>query len=430
MSRQWWRLFSGKIVRICEVKYSLQNLIVAITLLITLATCQSDLYSQWARTNFPHASGFPLLVARDSSLFEGSFSSDGLVMRAVRGNNWKAASTGLPFNEDVECIATADSFLFIGTVSNGMWRSSNDGNQWTQMNATGVIGTMYSMLRHGAFLFAGGNLGIARSSDSGVSWTSIGNGMPRSEAYSMTQHGMFIFFGNDFGEIYRSSDDGNSWTRVDSLGYDGSATVGSMAVIGNNVLAATSHRGIFRSTDDGITWDSSDVGLSQRSVPALLVQGGLVFAGVNAGLFMSIDSGRSWLLANPGLTWDVISLAVLDSTLFAGVSQQGIWRCPLSELAVLSVPNGNSANTNDLEPNYPNPFSKSTNIAFHIKNTSPVTIQIIDAAGRVTTVFESNTMGSGRHEFTWDASNFQSGVYLCVLNVSGEIRTSKILLLR
>ena len=412
------------------MKNRLQNLIVAITLLITLATCQSDLCAQWARTNFPHASGFPLLVSKDSSLFEGSFTSDGLVMRAVRGNNWLAASTGLPFNEDVECIAAADSFLFIGTVANGMWRSSNDGNHWTQMNAAAVIGSMYSMLQDGAFLFAGGNLGSARSTDSGVSWTSLGIGMPRPESYSMAHHGKYIFFGNDYGEIYRSSNDGDSWTRVDSIGYDGSATVGSMAVIGNTLLAATEHRGIFRSTDDGITWDSSDVGLLQQSVTSLLVHGAFVFAGVNGGLYMSIDSGRSWILANAGLTWDVISLAVLDSTLFAGISQQGIWRRPLSELAVLSIPEDNSINANDLEPNYPNPFSTSTNIAFHLKHTSQVTIQIIDAAGRLSTVFSSNTMSAGRHEFTWDARNFQTGLYLCVINVRGHILASKILLLR
>ena len=184
------------------MKNRLQNLIVAITLLITLATCQSDLCAQWARTNFPHASGFPLLVSKDSSLFEGSFTSDGLVMRAVRGNNWLAASTGLPFNEDVECIAAADSFLFIGTVANGMWRSSNDGNHWTQMNAAAVIGSMYSMLQDGAFLFAGGNLGSARSTDSGVSWTSLGIGMPRPESYSMitvrfTAHQMMVTLGQE-----------------------------------------------------------------------------------------------------------------------------------------------------------------------------------------------------------------------------------------
>jgi len=106
-----------------------------------------------------------------------------------------------------------------------------------------------------------------------------------------------------------------------------------------------------------------------------------------------------------------------------------IWRRPLSGLASV---NGNVPQSSGLilEPNYPDPFSSSTKIAFTLSQRSEVRLSVIDATGRETLLIPSQNMDFGRHEITWDASPFPSGVYTVRLNSGGVSTSREIVVLR
>src|SRR6187399_2778251 len=53
----------------------------------------------------------------------------------------------------------------------------------------------------------------------------------------------------------------------------------ALAVSGTNIFAGTAGSGVFRSTDDGATWTAVNAGLTSGSVFALLVADGVLFAG-------------------------------------------------------------------------------------------------------------------------------------------------------
>ncbi|MCU0373609.1 MAG: hypothetical protein MUE56_10255, partial [Ignavibacteria bacterium] len=88
------------------------------------------------------------------------------------------------------------------------------------------------------------------------------------------------------------------------------------------VHAGTNGHGTLYSTDNGIHWYSSgNVGLTNQSVNCFILKGTNIFAGTNAGVFLSTNSGTSWFGVNTGLGNSTVkTFALIGSTLFAGTT--------------------------------------------------------------------------------------------------------------
>jgi hypothetical protein len=79
---------------------------------------------------------------------------------------------------------------------------------------------------------------------------------------------------------------------------------------------------------------------------------------------------------------------------------------------------------------YPNPSGSRVTIPYSLPQDEPVSLTITDAAGRETPLLQSQGMDAGQHTFTWDASNFPSGVYLCRLTAGSESVTQRVVVMR
>ena len=85
----------------------------------------------------------------------------------------------------------------------------------------------------------------------------------------------------------------------------------------------------------------------------------------------------------------------------------------------------------ELHQNYPNPFNPVTLITFDMAEQGKVTLSVYNMLGqRVTTLVNSVRMLAGRHTVTFDASSLSSGVYLYVLDVSGQMLARRMVLLK
>jgi hypothetical protein len=83
-----------------------------------------------------------------------------------------------------------------------------------------------------------------------------------------------------------------------------------------------------------------------------------------------------------------------------------------------------------LENSYPNPFNPITTISIGIPNTSNVSLVVYDLLGREIRVIMNGTLSPGRYDFTFDASNLPSGVYVYRLQAGTFTQTKKLTLLR
>jgi formylglycine-generating enzyme required for sulfatase activity/photosystem II stability/assembly factor-like uncharacterized protein len=122
------------------------------------------------------------------------------------------------------------------------------------------------------------------------------------------------------GGVYRSTDNGITWTEMNSdLG------VYCLAAVGSNLFAGTDG-GVYLSTDDGVSWTVKGL-TSSSHIYSLAVIGTTLFAGSFGHVYRSTDNGATWTGGQNGLPYnDILELAANESSLFAGLSGHGIFR--------------------------------------------------------------------------------------------------------
>jgi hypothetical protein len=83
-----------------------------------------------------------------------------------------------------------------------------------------------------------------------------------------------------------------------------------------------------------------------------------------------------------------------------------------------------------LAQNTPNPFARSTLIAFNIPSAGHISLKVYDACGSLVEILVSEELSPGRHTESWDRGNLDSGVYFCELNAGGLTLTRKMVVVR
>lgn len=224
--------------------------------------------------------------------------------------------------------------LYAGT-SNGVFQSPDFGETWLP-SSVGMTDLYVQALvidpSNSAILYAATEVGgIFRSVDHAASWSPANNGLPFLNVSALLATTTNVFASVAYAAVYQSADGAQTWTPT-GPGLPDPVLANAFAAVGpgtNSVLAGTS-RGIFRSTDAGGLWGSSNTGLSANPAFSLAVSAvsSEVFAGTSTGFFHSTDEGQSWQEpANLGLgnvpTSAVGGVAVDptdDATLYASVS--------------------------------------------------------------------------------------------------------------
>lgn len=138
-------------------------------------------------------------------------------------------------------------------------------------------------------------LGIHRSNDAGRNWKSINNGLGFTESTAMhiTTNGKFIvsaFSGAFWGNLYHSTDDGNTWEQrnpvLDPVFYD-------IDSASNGNLIATGSYGIFTANKEGESW----VQRKNAEIASYIFvsKNGVAYTGTRPdGMMISRNDGNSW----------------------------------------------------------------------------------------------------------------------------------------
>ena len=116
------------------------------------------------------------------------------------------------------------------------------------------IGFINTLTVHNGHVFAGtGKEGVFRSPETGERWTQVNSGLAGKTVFSFSISGPFLVAGTSNG-LFRSSDNGESWAKADSgLGNEKIWEL----VRGDSILFAGSATGVFLSFDHGATADGA-----------------------------------------------------------------------------------------------------------------------------------------------------------------------------
>ncbi len=401
------------------IRYLCIAVMLAIIPIHALAQQSSSFYqyqNPWtpANTGIDTLSVWSLLYFVDSidEAFLVAGTDAGVFLSTDAGESW--ASTGLD-TSNVSNFVFFNDDLYAATYEDGIFFLDDAQSSWTPVN-NGLENLRVGDLvvdQNGVFI-ANTVLGaVYRSTDAGTTWeASIDSGLNNPFVPSLAvDDNNAIFAGTDDG-VLRSFDDGTTWEFVNN-GL-GNLHVESL-LLGREVLFAGTDAGLYRTFDEGENWEDAHTDtFSEANVRALVANSNnAIFAGTHdEGVFRSLDNGTSWDPLNDGLTnLDIASMAITpEGTMFAGTVGGGVFRrdaaTDVSNELESVVPN-----EYQLAGNYPNPFAGTTTIRFALPEPAEIKLTLYDITGRALSVLASGSKQAGWHEIAFDASDLPSGVY-------------------
>ncbi len=199
----------------------------------------------------------------------------------------------------------------------------------------------------------------------------------------------------------------------------GPANVLAYAALGTVAYAGTD-AGVYRTPDDGLSWQPRSEGLSAARVTALapsLADPDLVIAGtMESSLHRSTDGELSW--APAAYAYELVAIGRRGGR-------------ELGATLSVRVP----AHSFALHAPYPQPLALAASIPFDLPRAAHVDLRIAGAGGRVVRSLLARDLGPGRHVVTWDGMTASgdpvpAGVYLVVLESRGKLRREKIVIAR
>ncbi|MDR3666504.1 MAG: T9SS type A sorting domain-containing protein, partial [Ignavibacteriaceae bacterium] len=429
------------------------------------------------------------LASGANNIFAGT-SSSGIIVSTNNGLGWTTANTGLssPNSENFISLTPFGDNLLAGTYEGRVYITDNNKISWNCIGDFGAARSINAMAISGSYIFAAigqgnGSGGVWRTSDYGTNWIQMNSGLfALNDVYDIAVCGNNIIArvtGDGAGEsgIFISSDNCNSWKQIK---YNGVSLTGEspLSVSGNEIFFGTS----YYSTDNGVTWNTISVdGMSGLTVNAMVFNSDKVFAGTNGqGVWTRLQSDVlpvelsaftvsvktnsiviNWKTAtelnnfgfeveradynNNSAATDWESLAFIkgagssNSTKeydYSDIKTNGngkfLYRLKqidnngkvkYSNVIEISVHFG--PQTYSLENNFPNPFNPSTVIKYSLPFDSNVKLTIYNTLGMTVKELFTEVQPAGTHEYNFNANGLSSGVYLYTIQASSTSGTQK-----
>jgi photosystem II stability/assembly factor-like uncharacterized protein len=255
----------------------------------------TDYGDGWELTAFP-AQVLSIAVDSGDALLVGSGTNDGLFRSSDGANTWTQVNTGLT-NTTVRSLGAGMNENLVAGMFGGIWHSSSSGGSWEKVQELkGYYASVYSIRASPwGHLFAGvsGDNGrVYRSTDGGATWAQTDSGLPDRTvcdlAFEASGH---ILAGMSYpAGVYRSTDNGDSWLPSGLQ----NTSVSFLAASPTGDIFAANYTDVYKSTDNGYTWVQPN--FPTYGIEALAVGlNGFVYVGLNgAGIYRSTDEGDSW----------------------------------------------------------------------------------------------------------------------------------------
>lgn len=273
---------------------------------------------------------FLVLDTQNTQTLYALVQGNGLVKSTNGGGSWSSINSGLPSNVLNLAIDPVNAQTLYAGTSGSLFKSTDGGNSWQPLN--GAWASMSLAIDSSSTVYAGTNNGVFKSTDGGASWSNTTSGQTnryiRTVAIDPNDNRTIYAAAGTGGNltILKSSDAGASWIPVTS-GVDTSVDIYSLAVTPGNsqTIFAGSYVGIFKSTDNGSSWNQSNRGVYpvDLSLTVDATDQQTVYVGTYSGIFKSTNGGSSWQGVNRGLYGNegvyVLTLDPRDNkTLYAG----------------------------------------------------------------------------------------------------------------
>lgn len=347
---------------------------------------------------------YTAIGSNGENVFVGSGSVN-LYGSADNGSTWNTVTNGI--SGMVTMLAASNGNLFAVTA-NGVFLSNNNGATWSLQN-NGLPSNFagQSIFADGDTLFSGGYYEVFYSVNNGSTWTARNTGFPpNARVQSFAKKGNTVFAGTNGYGLYKTTNNGLSWSLTGIGGQQVPfSEVESVYVFDSKIYASFSGT-LYVSSDNGATWTTATNGLNGAYVNYITHRGGTLFVGTYTGIFHSLDGGSTWVNINANLTNPAIShIGFNASKIFICSQNVAIYVRDLQQVLSLETLSLN----NELSV-YPNPANEKLTVSLP-ENSSKTEGILYDNAGKELQRFLLNI-----GENTLDINHLESGIYFLEMN--------------
>jgi photosystem II stability/assembly factor-like uncharacterized protein len=285
-------------------------------------------HAPWEKTAGPPGLEVNVIYKANSVVYAGT-KTQGVYKSTDEGLNWTAANSGIELTMIHDLIASGGNLLAAvsGRSSacpgaNNVFKSTDNGTTWSLTSGlSGKIVNSFAM--KGSFVYAGfsaiSGSGLWRSSNNGNTWQEVASPIENGDKIFVSGNAIIVA---DDNFIWRSLDDGASWDLVEKFALTG---ISSFARAGTRLFAA-SGSGMMTSENNGGSWTFSPFA---GGVASFSSNGTIIYLGSNSKVFKSTNQGATWIDVSTGLGKGFIQALLYDgSNLFAGTPDDsaGIYR--------------------------------------------------------------------------------------------------------
>ena len=320
----------------------------------------ADFGASWAQVGFPAKNDYRPTYIWQSANRLMLYGEGGIYASADNGLNWTSDGEGLqPYPLNAEQMALQNGNLYAGTNA-GLLRSADQGANWKLLQNQIPRLPQFYFYQH-QFLASPSTVlmatpeGIFRSVNNGDDWqaTSFSTAFPDDSPWIFAREGAVWWMCSQSDKIYRSDDDGLSWDYVSTLPTTSSENLYFLLATNDGLICGGTSR-YFVSSNGGLDWETRKyTGITGLSVACMRYDGGKYF--ISGSSSNSLFIGKSDDLVNwtkivvdasgPGRTSE--TLLAQDSLLIVPFVGRGIYfsqnhgetwsKIPGSEVEALSV---------------------------------------------------------------------------------------------
>src|SRR5579883_3442858 len=287
----------------------------AVLLFVTIFILhQQNARAQWVPLNIPSDMHISTILISGNNIFAGT--EFGIYRSTNKGTNWTPENNGLSIFNSVFVFALTAVNNKIFASANGMFVSKDNGINWEQDTSFPINTSAFTLATSGNNVLAESNNGLFITTNDGINWsrqdsvpTYIGGGINPDQTI-ITNNNIVFAAGGEYGnDIYYSNDFGINWRWKGKVFSDTAEMrtfpISSLIMNGADLYVGVEGFGVYRSTDSGASWNPINLGLKLDSIysqifPLASIDSTL-FVGSDSGIYRSVNKGASWDLVNNGL---------------------------------------------------------------------------------------------------------------------------------
>jgi len=275
--------------------------------------------AQWQSINGPQGRYVRSILCTDSLYYAAT--GGGVLVSSDQGLNWEFRNNGLT-SCDTKCLVTYNDTVFLTTDEN-IFRTIDGGLHWTPDPYLHNHYIKHILVHHGSLIASTYVQGVYQSIN-GTQGAYLSDVFPHDVRYPyyMADSEDAMFIATYRRGIYRSFNDGASWEPCNNgLNPD----ILGIYCHNGKVFATVLGQGVMMSSDNGDTWTSANLNKQAKGYAHL---GDTLYAAcIGQGVFASFDGGNTWLDFNSNLpSKNLWCMDAHDGHLFVGDTEGRIYR--------------------------------------------------------------------------------------------------------